>query len=125
MTRSIRIAAVVLLLVGLGCRAVATAEEPCAADAAKYCSGIQSTDPSYVDCMKKNLAKLSKGCQREVQAAVARANDLKLFPNCVADAEKLCPSGKPGASHVIRCLRGHQSELSSGCKNEIRKRRGT
>ena len=40
---------------------------------------------------------------------------------CVADAEKLCKGVQPGEGRMARCMKEHEKELSSGCKENIGK----
>ena len=111
-------AATVLLLCGLGLPALA--KDNCQADAQKLCPGTTPGNPDYADCLKQHSEQLSKACQHQLGAAQARANDIKQYPACMADAGRLCPRTKPGGGRIIVCLRTHQSDLSSECKQELR-----
>ena len=38
---------------------------------------------------------------------------------CADDAKKFCKEVKPGGGRIIKCLQGHQSELSDACKQQL------
>lgn len=38
---------------------------------------------------------------------------------CADDAAKFCKDVKPGGGRIIKCLEGHQSELSEACKKQL------
>ncbi len=38
---------------------------------------------------------------------------------CADDAEKFCKDVKPGGGRIVKCLEGHQSELSEACKKQL------
>jgi cysteine rich repeat protein len=104
----------------LTCRIPALAADACQADAQKSCPGMKPGDAGYTGCMQQHAAQLSKPCAEHLQEAAARANELKEFSSCVADAEKLCPGTKPGGGQIMLCLRTHQGDLSSDCMQEMR-----
>jgi hypothetical protein len=38
---------------------------------------------------------------------------------CAADLAKLCPNAQPGDGSIRQCMRDHQSDLSTACKQAI------
>jgi cysteine rich repeat protein len=40
---------------------------------------------------------------------------------CKADAERLCSGVPPGGGKLVRCLKGHENEVSIGCAKELKK----
>lgn len=40
-------------------------------------------------------------------------------PPCAADAKKLCPDTPAGGGRLQACLRAHESELSTECRNQL------
>jgi len=40
---------------------------------------------------------------------------------CQADAEKFCKDVKPGGGAKVRCLAQHESEVSSACRESLRR----
>ena len=111
-------AATAMVLLALSLPALA--DDKCQADAQKLCPGTTAGSSDYAACMKKNSAQLSKGCARQIGHAQALANDVKDFPSCIADVNTLCPGSKPGTGKVMMCLRTHENDLSSDCKQELR-----
>lgn len=58
-----------------------------------------------------------------VVAASVQAQQQSVPPNmekirqtCGTDIQRLCPGIQPGGGRLMQCMRGHQSELSSGCQ---------
>lgn len=39
---------------------------------------------------------------------------------CRADVEKFCSSLKPGGGTILRCLKEHEKELSTGCADNFK-----
>ena len=39
---------------------------------------------------------------------------------CAADIKRLCPGVNPDAKHIAKCLKEHESELSSACKEKAK-----
>jgi hypothetical protein len=98
------------------------ADSPCQAEGEKFCPGMTMGDGKYGPCMKQHQKDLSKACRKYLAAAAAREQDLKTIPACVADADKLCPDAKAKSGALIRCLRGHTTDLSSECKTQLKTR---
>ena len=110
------------LLVG---RAPARAQKAgCEAEIAKLCPEMKPGDGKYGQCLIDHQKDLSSGCKKYADAAAARKRDLKQFPACIADAERLCPGTPRALSRLQKCLRTHQGDLSPECRREISKRTG-
>ena len=97
------------------------ADAACQQQAQTLCSGAKPGEAKFDTCLKEHAADLSKDCLAQLQASVARANELKEFPSCIADAEKLCPGSKPGGGQIMACLRVRQEDISEECKREMGK----
>ena len=39
---------------------------------------------------------------------------------CKADAERICPSVKPGGGKLIGCLKEHENDVTIGCAKELK-----
>jgi hypothetical protein len=96
----------------------------CKAEIEKLCPGMKPGDGHYGQCLVDHQKDFSAPCKKYADAAVARKEDLKQFPACIADAERLCPNTPRSLTRVKKCLRTHQSDLSADCKQEIGKRTG-
>ena len=128
MTRTTRVGATAALSVAAMLFAGrALAQKPsaeCRAEIEKLCPGLKPGDGKYGQCVIDHKADLSDPCKKYADAAAARKQDLKQFPACIADAERLCPNTPLALSRLTKCLRTHQSDLSPECKQEIGKRSG-
>jgi hypothetical protein len=51
-----------------------------------------------------------------VAAPASAAPAGKVREACKADVEKFCKDIKPGGGRIIACLKGHEAEVSAGCK---------
>ena len=108
-----------------GSAAAQTMTAACKADIEKVCPGLMPGDGKYGQCLVDHKSDLSAPCKKFSDAAAARKADLKNLPSCLADAEKLCPTVKPSLTGLTKCLRLHETDLSSECRQEIRKRTGS
>lgn len=51
-----------------------------------------------------------------IQTAFASSSD----GACAADVKHLCPGVNPNAKDIAKCLKDHESELSSACKEKAK-----
>ena len=97
---------------------VAFAQEgPCAADVKKFCKDVQPGGGRIVQCMKQHESDLSQACKdhgKTVKAELEKAHEA-----CKGDVEKLCKDVKPGDGRILHCLKEHEQQVSSGCKNTL------
>ncbi|MDF0644645.1 MAG: cysteine rich repeat-containing protein [Nitrospira sp.] len=56
------------------------------------------------------------GEQSPEQAAGGRENFNRMRAACAEDAKRHCKGVMPGGGRIIKCLRKHESELTSGCR---------
>lgn len=98
--------------------------EACKAEIEKLCPGMKPGDGKYGQCLVDHQKDFSLPCKKYADAAVARKEDLKQLPSCIADAERLCPGTPRSLTRITKCLRMHQGDLSADCKQEIGKRTG-
>jgi len=96
----------------------------CQTEIAKFCPNMQPGDGHYGQCLVDHQKDFSAPCKKYADAAVARKEDLKQFPACIADAERLCQNTPRSLTRIRQCLRTHQGDLSAECKQEIGKRTG-
>lgn len=126
-TRTIGLATMAVGLAVMFFAGSAPAQAPnaaCKAEIEKLCPEMKPGDGHYGQCLVDHQKDFSNPCKKYADAAVARKQDLKQFPACIADAERLCPSTPSGLTRLTKCLRIHQGDLSADCKQEIGKRTG-
>jgi Golgi apparatus protein 1 len=51
--------------------------------------------------------------------SVAQAEEQENQHACRADVQKFCKGVRPGGGRIVICLKQHESELSSGCRERI------
>jgi hypothetical protein len=116
------------LLVGIFClsfAAAASAEQnthPCVDDAAKLCKGVEKGEGRIAKCLKEHEKELSSACKANIGKMKEEVREAK--EACEGDAKKLCKDAKPGEGRILQCLKQHESELSTGCKEKIEHPRG-
>jgi hypothetical protein len=54
-------------------------------------------------------------------ATGASAQAGKASGPCAEDAKKFCGDEKPGGGRIARCMKRHESELSSACQDQMKK----
>jgi hypothetical protein len=59
-------------------------------------------------------AQLSPECTQEIEQRRARAKEFAQA--CKRDIEKYCKGMRPGGGKLAKCLKEHQAQLSSACK---------
>jgi hypothetical protein len=57
--------------------------------------------------------------QSPEEAAGGRENFMRLKKACKADASRLCKQVRPGGGRILQCLREHDSELATGCREAV------
>jgi hypothetical protein len=85
----------------------------CTEDAKKFCSDVRIGGGRMYQCLSKHDAELAPGCREHLAAGKARWD--AFVQACKADTDKYCKSVQAGSGRVLRCLRGHEAELSAEC----------
>ncbi|MGH8688787.1 MAG: cysteine rich repeat-containing protein [Burkholderiales bacterium] len=94
-------------------------DRTCAEDAKKFCSEVKPGGGKLVQCLSSHEAELAPACSERLKAGKARMEEF--VAACKPDVEKLCKGTEPGSGHVLQCLKGHEAELSAGCKSQFSK----
>lgn len=101
--------------------------EACQFDRQTYCSGLDSGQSLVLDCLKNNIVKLKKSCQRHLfrkQLIELSDNsvDYSLLTICKGALNHYCSSSP--IKEVLYCLRDHRNEprISQNCRSLIVKR---
>jgi hypothetical protein len=95
------------------------AEEPhpCAAEIATYCTGIKPGGGRILKCLKENENSLSPVCREKVASIGKQLKEAQ--EACAEDINKFCRDIQPGEGRILKCLREHSAEISSGCTEKI------
>ena len=112
------------LIIGTPGVSVGAPSKKCQTEIETFCPAMQPGDGHYGQCLIDHEKAFSADCKRYAKEAAARKRDLSQMPNCVADAERLCPGSSTGVTRLMKCLRTHQGDLSTECRREIGKRSG-
>ncbi|MBS0246171.1 MAG: hypothetical protein JSR61_06085 [Proteobacteria bacterium] len=116
----------------------------CRSDFMAKCSGVQPGGAQALQCLQKNAARLSPGCQAAVgatmpkQAAVPPAATAVAAPaaadappmptamqmsavknTCRADFRRNCKGVEPGGPEALACLQRNAARLSPNCKTSL------
>ena len=92
-------------------------EKPCAGDIEKFCQGVQPGGGRITKCLAQHKDELTPGCKARVEEVVLQLKGMQQA--CEDDIMTFCPDVKPGGHRIVKCLRLHESELSSECKGKI------
>ncbi|MBI5429222.1 MAG: hypothetical protein HY938_02055 [Nitrosomonadales bacterium] len=105
---------------GVCCLSIATGapaaqgEKPCADDAARLCKDVQPGKGGVAKCLKAHKDELSPACMENMGRMKKKAGNMKQA--CKEDADKLCKGMEHGGGKVRDCLKEHEGELSTSCK---------
>jgi len=93
----------------------------CKADLEKLCKGVEPGGGRLAQCMKQHEAELSEACKTQRTAKhEERKNRRKAMREaCQGDIEKLCADKRGGKGDIMRCLKEHKAELSTGCSDAM------
>jgi hypothetical protein len=94
---------------------------PCADDADRLCAHVPSGHGRVVACLRAHRADLSPQCARVVGAGAGPKQGFRT--SCGPDVARLCPTVSPGRGRLLRCLRTHERDLSTACRDELAKMR--
>jgi len=108
-----------LLFVVLGSNSHAYAEESllCADDIEKYCKEIKPGGGRLLNCLKAHEKKLSASCCAkigELQGIITECEQA-----CSGDIARFCKEVQPGGGRILKCLKGHDKELSPSCSAKL------
>jgi hypothetical protein len=67
------------------------------------------------------MSSLSQSCQGAVNRV--RLTYSQIQANCAEDFGRVCPGIPEGGGRILECLREHEKELSSVCRDVVKKLR--
>ena len=108
--------------------ACAADKHPCSEDIAKFCQGIRFGTPAMINCLETHEAQLSPACKEyETKLEGKRGERMeqvrayaKFRQACKTDYIRFCRDVDPKQGGVMKCLKGHASEISDTCKESIK-----
>ena len=90
----------------------------CAADVWQYCRNVAPGAGRLRVCLRARWNDLSSTCRDEAARVAEKAQ--RLWKDCSADAERLCPDLKPGGGQIFLCLKAQESKTSNTCRAALR-----
>lgn len=111
--------------VGVRSSTAAYAEEPrcCAEEIEKFCKDVKPGEGRIAKCLKEHENELSEACKGKCEEVSTRLKDVRQA--CAEDVERFCKDVQPGEGRIAKCLRKHENEISSVCKESLGRARGT
>jgi hypothetical protein len=128
---------------------VAAIRSACQSDYPKVCAGVPPGGAPALQCLEKNKARVSAGCQQAVNAAAGGAAApvaggasaapaaaaapstlvlRRMLPReelfvarsaCAADIGTLCQGVAPGGGRIMQCLSARSASLSPACRDVL------
>jgi hypothetical protein len=92
----------------------ARADDPCTADASRYCAG--KTAVELLSCLQSHRADLAGGCRDYVEYALVSVQ--AMIQDCEPDAFQLCRNVGRGAP-TATCLSQNQGKLTRRCQEDF------
>jgi len=104
--------------------------DACKQDGEKFCKGIEPGEGRIIECMREHKSEFSDACKALMSEKREKRREFRKERKekhegqeaCKEDGEKFCKDVKPGEGRIIRCLKEHQSELSSDCAEMMTKK---
>jgi hypothetical protein len=110
------------MLVGMmaGPAAVSAAVKgPCEQELELYCQDSTPGRGHMADCLKRNERMLSPECKEFMTKFSQALKDLQAA--CMEDAHQYCRDTKTSYRRVVACLKEHVNEISTGCREHLKK----
>lgn len=118
-----------LLILGLMFTAAASAadQNPCSQDIAKFCKDVGPGRTAIMDCLERHESQLSDACKEyeakmegpRVEWREVLMQQKRVQRACRGDIVKFCSDVKSGRGGFATCLKEHESELSTPCKDAV------
>jgi len=88
---------------------------PCAEDIASICKDVQPGGGRLAKCLKDHQEELSQPCRNKILDVRKEVRNFQKA--CEDDVLQFCKDVKSGGGRIVRCLKEHQIELSTDCKD--------
>jgi len=110
-----------MLLVSLALAVLAAtaarADDPCRADAERFCKGVPPGGGRVIACLQGREADLAPACRDKL--ALARLKAEELTRACLPDVQRFCEGVLPGKGRILSCLKGREPDLTPACQAEF------
>jgi Cysteine rich repeat len=112
------------VLFGLGASAQDAARpagHSCREDMERLCSDVKPGGGARIQCLKDHEDELSDACRAQIAEHSAQGHEhaSKIVQACGDNAKQLCAGVEPGNGGILRCLRDHEADLSSHCRDAL------
>jgi len=112
------------VLFGLGASAEEEAHpagNPCREDMERLCGDVKPGGGAWIQCLKDHEDELSDACRAQIaeHSQQGREHASKIVQACGEDAKQFCTEVEPGSGGIGRCLRDHEADLSSACRDAL------
>jgi hypothetical protein len=129
MNRPLLVALSFCVTASLAAAAIARAEDAspgrrdaaCRADVEKYCADAQRGGGGIARCLREHEKDLSPACREQLASLHEKASKraAAVHAACKSETAKYCAEHEPGEGGLIRCLRGHEADLSKECREAL------
>ena len=92
-------------------------DQPCVADAEKFCHDVRPGEGRVARCITEHEKELSPGCKKNIVKMKEKMREVAEF--CKDDAARFCMDVEPGKGRILRCLKQHEGELSTPCNEQL------
>ena len=89
----------------------------CANDVAALCKGVQPGGGRLMACLKEHEGAVSGACREHLVQLKNKVQDARKA--CQDDVEQFCSDVQPGRMRIVKCLKQHQAELSTECREDL------
>jgi len=103
----------------------ADSKNPCFSDIEKFCKTVKKGQGRVVKCLAEHSSELTPACKTkmdEVKTKVkTKAAGIK--DKCKDDFMKFCKDIKKGSGKLLECLKSHNDQLSTDCKDALSRKK--
>jgi hypothetical protein len=94
------------------------ADRPCRADIEKFCADVSRGGGGIAKCLREHYSDLSPECKARGQELHERTREA--HEACREGISKYCKDIQPGGGRIVGCLKEHDTDLSSDCRDALK-----
>jgi hypothetical protein len=87
------------------------------------CPDAKPGTPEFSACSKQHVGDAMAACQSQAQASGAAQPRTTSARACADQMHKFCPGMWPGTPEFIKCMNGHEGDMTSDCRAAYEKRK--